>query len=113
MKPVVTILAVAVAIGVAFFFVKSQRTTAVIDEVLSLVDRMDLTAAENTDVKQWVRKHHETVYALEEQGSGGRPSADAYLDKLFDQLVTEARSAGNTALAKKLQEERELVSLSW
>ena len=115
MRKVLGVVVLAVAIVVAFIWYQGQVSGQVKAEMLSLVNRMELSADERADVRGLVEELHDGAYELARQvaqGSGKRYDTTKYLDELFAALQSKLRSAGKAALADKLAAERELVTLS-
>jgi len=115
MRKVLGIIVVAVAIVVAFIWYQGQVSGQVKDEMLALVNRMELSADERTQVRGLVEDLHDDAYEHARQaaqGSGKRYDITTYLDELFAALQSKLRADANPELADKLAAERELVSLS-
>ena len=115
MRKVLGVIVLAAAIVAAYIWYQGQVSGQVKTEMLSLVNRMELSADERAEVRGLVEELHDGAYKQARQaaeGSGKRYDITKYLDELFAAMQTELRADSKSALADKLAAERELVSLS-
>lgn len=112
MAKLIGVVIVLAAIVGGYFFVQSSYSGGVKDQVLSLVNKMDLTDNQRDSVRDMVDEFHEA--ALDKAGGqvGAKLDADLYLDSLFDAMVEKVRSRDERELADKLVKERSLVSIT-
>jgi len=97
LKVLIGVVVVIVGIGAGVYYLQGQFDAKVKAEVLTLVDKMDLTPDERAEVRGMVETFHARAFKEGREAgkaAGGPFAGDRYLDVLFDAMQRAARDRG-------------------